>query len=207
MKGDRLKIDSLQAHGLEPVSFEVEGGECLAIGGASGTGKTVLLRAIADLDPAPGRIFYDDRERLSYSGPEWRKKVRYVAAEPGWWAETPRPHFSRLEGVDELLTSLGLNPSQLDQDLHRLSTGERQRMALARSIVDDPPVLLLDEPTGALDDKSTKKAEQLFRRLLKAGHAMLLVSHDTAQIGRLARRKLVIGDGRVREAAVKGARG
>ena len=206
MKGDRLQVDSLQAHGLEPVSFEARGGECLAIDGASGAGKTVLLRAIADLDPAPGHVAFDDRERGTYLGPEWRKKVRYVAAEPGWWGETARPQFSQIEGVEDLLTALGLKMSQLDQNLHRLSTGERQRMALARSIVDDPPVILLDEPTGALDRKSAARVERLIRSLLKAGHIILLVSHDPGQVMRLARRKLVISGGRVRETAVKKAR-
>ncbi|MDA7945979.1 MAG: ATP-binding cassette domain-containing protein, partial [Hyphomicrobiaceae bacterium] len=150
MKVESLQVDSLQVHGLEPVSFEVKGGECLAVDGASGAGKTVLLRAIADLDPAPGSVSCDGRDRESYSGPEWRKRVRYVAAEPGWWAETARPQFSQMDGVDTLLIELGLQSGQLDQDLQRLSTGERQRMALVRAIIDKPPVILLDEPTGAL---------------------------------------------------------
>ena len=79
-------------------------------------------------------------------------------------------------------------------------------MALVRSVFDKPQVLLLDEPTGALDSKSSKLAEGLIKRLLKDGHSVLLVSHDPAQVARLAKRKLVIQDGKVREAAVRGAR-
>lgn len=206
MTAQGLQIDALKVHGLEPVSFEVKGGECLAVGGASGAGKTVLLRAIADLDPAPGRVFLRNRERGTYSGPDWRKHVRYVAAEPGWWAETARPQFAQVEGVEALLAELGLKPSQLDQDLHRLSTGERQRMALVRAIIDKPRVILLDEPTGALDPDSAANVERLIKGLLKDGRVILIVSHDPAQIVRLAQRKLVIEDGHVREAPVKRAR-
>ena len=203
---ERLRLDALQVHGLEPVSFDAAGGECIAIDGASGTGKTVLLRGIADLDPAPGRVFFDDRERSSYSGPEWRKHVRYVAAEPGWWAETARPQFPKVNGVDALLESLGLEPGQLDQDLHRLSTGERQRMALVRSIIDDPPVILLDEPTAALDSGSTMQVENLIKGLVEDGRVILLVSHDPAQIERLACRKYLIENGKLRKVPVKQAR-
>ena len=123
-----------------------------------------------------------------------------VAAEPGWWAETARPQFPEMDGVDELLEGLGLKLAQLDQDLHRLSTGERQRMALARAVIDDPPVILLDEPTGALDPESTTRVENLIKGLLKDGRVILFVSHDAAQIERLADRKFLIENGTVRGA-------
>ena len=193
-----LKLENLHVHGLAPVSFEVAGGECLAVQGPSGSGKTVLLRALADLDPAEGRIFLDGTERNSISGPEWRKKVRYAAAEPGWWGETPREHFAGGEGLAKRVTALGLKGEQLDQSIARLSTGERQRMALIRAVFDEPSVLLLDEPTGALDEKATALAESLIRQHLKAGHVVILVSHDPRQIKRLADRKLTISGGRVR---------
>ncbi|MFQ5626715.1 MAG: ATP-binding cassette domain-containing protein [Methyloligellaceae bacterium] len=198
MVGQLLRIESLQVYGLEPVSFQLGGGECLAVQGPSGSGKTVLLRALADLDPAEGQVFLDGAERGALSGPEWRKRVRYAAAEPGWWDETPREHFTRGEGLEKLITSLGLNSTQLDQSLAKLSTGERQRMALARAVIDAPSVLLLDEPTGALDAKATTQAERLMKQRLKAGDAIILVSHDPKQVKRLADRKLTIRDGKVR---------
>ncbi len=193
-----LRAELLEVYGLDPVSFEVAGGECLAVQGPSGSGKTVLLRALADLDPVAGRIFLDGAERNGFSGPEWRKRVRYAAAEPGWWGETPREHFSQGEGLDQLVTTLGLKTIQLDQGLSRLSTGERQRMALVRAMIDAPSVLLLDEPTGALDAKATAQAERVIARQLKKGRAVILVSHDPAQIRRLATRKLTISGGRAR---------
>ena len=193
-----LRIESLEVYGLEPVSFEVAKGECVAVQGPSGSGKTVLLRALADLDPAQGEIFLDGAERNSISGPEWRKMVRYAAAEPGWWGETPREHFAGGEGLEKRVTALGLKGEQLDQSLARLSTGERQRMALVRAVYDEPSVLLLDEPTGALDAKATAQTEKLIKQHLKAGHAVILVSHDPKQVKRLADRKLTIRGGKVR---------
>ncbi len=193
-----LKLENVHVHGLAPVSFEVAGGECLAVQGPSGSGKTVLLRALADLDPAEGEISLDGTNRNSISGPEWRNKVRYAAAEPGWWGETPREHFATDRGLEKMIAALGLKTGQLDQSISRLSTGERQRMALVRALIDEPDILLLDEPTGALDVKATTQAEKLIKRHLKAGHAVILVSHDPEQVRRLADRKLVIRGGRVR---------
>jgi ABC-type iron transport system FetAB ATPase subunit len=193
-----LRIESLEVYGLEPVTFEVAGGECVAVQGPSGSGKTVLLRAIADLDPARGRVYLDRTERNTLTGPEWRKRVRYAAAEPGWWGETPREHFAQGNDLEKLLGSLGLEGAQLDQSLERLSTGERQRLALVRAILDSPSVLLLDEPTGALDAKATAQAEKLIKRQLGAGHGVVIVSHDPKQVKRLADRKLTIRGGKVR---------
>jgi ABC-type sulfate/molybdate transport systems ATPase subunit len=95
--------------------------------------------------------------------------------------------------------ALGLKPSQLDQSITQLSTGERQRMALLRAIADKPAVLLLDEPTGALDANATARAERVIRNLLKKGAAIVLVSHDPAQVKRLATRTLMIRNGRLTE--------
>lgn len=197
-----LRIESLEVYGLEPVSFEVAGGECIAVQGVSGSGKTVLLRALADLDPVRGQVFLEGAERNTHSGPEWRKRVRYAAAEPGWWGESPREHFSQNEGLEKLLTELGLKPAQLDQSITQLSTGERQRMALARAMYDTPCVLMLDEPTGALDGKATALAEKVIKRHLESGHAVILVSHDPAQVKRLANRKLTIKRGKARMSRV-----
>ena len=69
-------------------------GECVAIRGPSGGGKTLLLRAIADLDPNEGTVCLEGRNRATISGPDWRRLFGYVPAEPGWWAETVGNHFA-----------------------------------------------------------------------------------------------------------------
>jgi len=188
-----LKVDKLKVHGLPPLSFEVGGGECLAVEGPSGSGKTLLLRAIADLDPAEGDVALSGTERRAMPAPQWRKQVRYVAAEPRWWAPTAAAHFSDLARGREMQASLGLDPSSADKPVDVLSTGERQRLALIRAVLDDPMVLLLDEPTGALDSERRDLVEALIRRELSDGACVLLVSHDKGQIERLSHARLQLG--------------
>lgn len=193
-----LRVEALKVHGVEPVSLDLEAGECIAVRGPSGSGKSLLLRAISDLDPAEGSVFLNDIERRSMTGPEWRGHVRYAAAEPGWWDETPRPHFTNQNGLEEAIGALGLEADILDRPIARLSTGERQRLALVRALEDKPEVLLLDEPTGALDSEATASAEDLIKAQQAEGRAILLVSHDDAQAARMAKRRLMISDGKAR---------
>lgn len=185
-----LRVDKLTIPGLPPLSFTVADGECMAVEGPSGIGKSRLLRAIADLDDAPGHVFLDGAERAEISPSQWRRMVRYAAAEPGWWGDTPRasllPEGADAPRVMKLVADLGLDANILDRPVAHLSTGERQRLALARALADQPRVLLLDEPTGALDTASAALAEELIRYQVLAGRSVILVSHDSAQVGRLA---------------------
>jgi ABC-type iron transport system FetAB ATPase subunit len=189
-----LRIDYLTLPGLPAVSFEVAAQECLAIIGPSGSGKTRLLRAIADLDPADGYVFLEGVERRELHGPQWRRRVRYAAAEPAWWGTTPREHFPPTTKLDRLLESLALGQALLDRPLAELSTGERQRFGLIRAIADEPQVLLLDEPTSALDQQSAALAEELIKFQILVGRIVVLVSHDDAQIARLAHARLRLGE-------------
>jgi len=202
-----LRIDYLRTAPLPPVSFQVKDGTCLAIEGPSGSGKTRLLRAIADLDLAKGDVFLDGAGRNETPAPEWRRLVRYVTAEPGWWTETPRQTLKpyqafvqrqtlhstpqpQTDGSDERLTrtlnTVGLSPSILDQPVTNLSTGQRQRLALLRALADEPRVLLLDEPTAALDPTASALVEELIRFHMLAGRIVLLISHDAKLRQRLA---------------------
>ena len=190
-----LKVEELEVLGLAPVSFAVESGECVAVRGASGSGKSLLLRAIADLDPAPGAVRLDDLERASTEPCTWRTKVRYFQPEPGFWAPTVGGHLENAE----LITRLGLPEEAMDWEVERLSTGEKQRVSLARGFADNPPVLLLDEPTSGLDAEAATAVEALINEALSAGAHALLVSHDEAQAKRMARRALHIKDGKVGE--------
>jgi ABC-type iron transport system FetAB ATPase subunit len=189
-----LRVEHLQAGALPPLTFKVAAGECLAIEGPSGAGKTRLLRAIADLDPAQGQVFLSGAERLEMPAPQWRRLVRYCAAEPAWWSDTPRDAFAGATAsrIDRLLHSLGLESAVLDRTVASVSTGERQRLALARALLDEPQVLLLDEPTAALDPQSAALAEELIRYQMLAGRCAILVSHDRGQIERLAHARLLL---------------
>ncbi len=185
-----LRIDYLSLPGLPALSFAIAARECLAIEGPSGCGKTRLLRAIADLDPAAGYVFLEGIERREVSAPEWRRRVRYVAADPGWWSGTAREQMPRTGKLDRLLAALGLAADVLDRPLAELSRGERQRLGLLRGLADEPQVLLLDEPTSALDPQTAALAEELIKFQMLAGRTLVLVSHDAGQVARLAHARL-----------------
>jgi len=192
-----LTVRGLTRPGLEPLDFELSQGEVLLVSGPSGAGKSLLLRALADLDPNSGELTLRGRLRRATPAPEWRRLVTYLSATPGWWAARVAEHF-RPEDRDlaaGMLPRLGLPPEALDWPVERLSSGEAQRLALLRALVQRPAVLLLDEPTGALDAESTARIEGLLRERLANGLTILLVSHDRAQGRRLAKRALLVEKG------------
>src|SRR5205807_9846624 len=149
-----LQVHDLRTSILKPVSFSLSAAEALAVRGRSGAGKTLLLRAVADLDPNEGLVTLDDRDRSIIAGPEWRRLVGYVPAEPGWWADTVGEHFGDWEAALVLAREIGLREAAKAWPVTRLSTGERLRLALIRALMVRPRVLLLDEPTAALDTTS-----------------------------------------------------
>jgi phosphate-transporting ATPase len=194
-----LQVRDLRTNLLGPVSLSLWAGECIAVRGPSGAGKTLLLRAIADLDPNEGLVWLDGRDRSTIAGPEWRRLVGYVPAEPGWWAETVGEHFSEWTAALPLVRDLGFPDEAKAWPITRLSTGERLRLALIRSLMVQPKVLLVDEPTAALDPGSVVAVESLIVTRVRASLAVLWVTHDPEQAKRIARRLLVVKDGQVRE--------
>jgi len=188
----RLQIQDLRSALAGPFSFELAAGACLAVLGPSGSGKSLLLRMICDLDPNSGDAYVDGASRAQMSAPEWRAKVVYQPAEAAWWEPTAAAHFSppQMARVRELLPQLKLSPSLLDTEISRLSTGERQRMALIRSLARAPRVLLLDEPTAALDEESIAATETLLQAELERGLSIILVTHSEQQATRLCQRTL-----------------
>jgi ABC-type multidrug transport system ATPase subunit len=191
-----LRIELLATELIGPISLDIAAGECVALMGPSGVGKSLLLRAIVDLDPNTGNVAVGDRERGEIPASEWRKLVAFVPAESGWWADRVGDHFSAGCNATELIGRLGLAGS-LDWDVARLSTGERQRLALARALCRRPLALLLDEPTASLDEHATGLVEQLIRECCGDGMAVLLVTHDRPQAARLAKRVLRMSEGRI----------
>ncbi|MFQ5984347.1 MAG: ATP-binding cassette domain-containing protein, partial [Alphaproteobacteria bacterium] len=163
-----LEVKGLSNGPSESVDFELRHGECLALTGPSGSGKTLLLRALADLDPHQGTVRLDGRDATVIAAPEWRRRVTYVAAEPGWWAETAGEHFQDRPAALDLLPQLRLPQDIMEASISRLSTGERQRLALARALLLSPQVFLLDEPTASLDGESTERVEGVLRERMVA---------------------------------------
>ena len=196
-----LEIHELTRTGLDPVSLRLDSGECLAITGPSGSGKSLLLRAVADLDPNQGTILLDDRSRDAMPAPEWRRRVAYVPAETGWWADTVGAHFPDWNRAGPYLECLDIRQEARNWQIARLSTGERQRLGLVRSLVLSPRVLLLDEPTASLDDDTSMAVEAMIAEFRAGDGIVLWVTHDDDQAGRIALRRLNIAGGRAAEVA------
>ncbi len=192
-----LQVDRLELPGLKPIRFHLDPGQCLAVMGPSGCGKTLLLRAIADLDPNQAEISLDGASRGSCTAPEWRRRVTYVPSESGWWSSTVQGHFRSWPPAS--LSRLGLNAAFGPRLVGELSTGERQRLALLRSLEHGPRVLLLDEITSGLDTDATHAVEELVADLRTRDVGVLWVTHDAEQARRVAPRKLSISNGEVIE--------
>lgn len=190
-----LRLQGLQPHGLAPVTLDIDAGDCLVVQGPSGSGKTLLLRAIADLDPCPGEAELDGMARSALSGPEWRQRATYVAADSGWWADRVGAHFTDWPRVVARHGSLGLPGDCEHWPVEQLSTGERQRLALLRAIEQQPRVLILDEPTSGLDGEAAATVETTLDAIRRTGTALIWVTHDDTQAARVATRRLTLGDG------------
>lgn len=192
-----LVIEGLRRPGFGPFDLALPPGTCCAVTGRSGAGKSVLLRMVADLDPCQGRVTLDGVDRALMPAPAWRRRVTYLAAESGWWADGVGAHLPAPGPVFEAdRDALGLPADVLDWPVARLSSGERQRLALLRGLAAAPRVLLLDEPTAALDPAATAAVEAILRRHIAAGMAALLVSHSAEQVARMADAVYPVAEGR-----------
>jgi putative ABC transport system ATP-binding protein len=189
-----LVVDRLKRLHIS-VSFELNDGECIALQGPSGVGKSLLLRAIADLDPNEGTVKLDETIRETVPAPLWRRQVTYVAAEPGWWADTVRDHFTEWHQAIPLVDRLGLPLACATWDIRRLSTGEKQRLGLVRALLLRSRVLLLDEPTSALDAASTATVESIVAERVSTGTSVIWSTHDSDQARRIGSRLFVMAAG------------
>jgi ABC-type multidrug transport system ATPase subunit len=188
-----LRVEKLVVPPLPPLSFEVAAGECMGLEGRSGSGKTRILRAIADLDAAAGRISLDGKRQDKMTAPAWRRQVRFVSADFGWFAATALDHTPKGgagQKFHRLLSDLDIDASAMRRPIEHLSTGERRRVALALSLADDPRCILLDEPSSGLDPARAALVDEVIRYQILSGRIVVLVSHDAAQLDRLADKRL-----------------
>ena len=200
---------------LEDVSLEVRPGERLAVVGASGSGKTLLLRALALLDPLHrGEVLWRGQPVRRDEIPAFRRQAVYLHQRPALPEDTveaalrrpfslrchrQRRQFDR-DRIVRQLGQLGRDESFLAKKVADLSGGESQITALLRAIQLDPALLLLDEPTAALDSRTSRAAEQLLVGWIDESphrRAFVWVSHDAAQAERFVQRSLCVEGGRV----------
>ncbi len=195
-----LEVTDLAFRGRGPYSFAIRGGECLGLAGPSGAGKTLLLRALADLDPHRGRVRLGSLVCDQVPAPLWRRKVALLPAESLWWHDRVGDHFTDFDRIPaRFLDLLGFEPSVGDWQVSRLSTGEKQRLAILRLLQNRPGALLLDEPTASLDADNISRVEELLMDYCRQHLAPVLwVSHDPDQLDRVADQRMVMTtDGRL----------
>ncbi|WP_286222162.1 ABC transporter ATP-binding protein [Marinobacter apostichopi] len=182
-----LTLDKLSVGTLEGVNLSLQGGDIVCVSGPSGSGKSRLLRAVADLDPHQGTVALDAMQQGSVPGHRWRRQVMMVPADSQWWYEDVGAHFEPEQRT--LPSALGLLPETMNWTVSRLSSGERQRLAIVRALARQPQVLLLDEPTANLDQDMTRQVESWLLEEIRARNLIVIwIAHDIGQIERVGSR-------------------
>ena len=207
------KIYEPDVAALSEVSFVIEKGEFVFIVGASGSGKSTLVRLVLkELEPTRGRIFVGGRDlgRLKRSKvPLLRRNVGCVFQDfkllPNRTASENVAYALKVQGegqneirrkVPEVLNLVGLS-AKTHSYPDELSGGEQQRVSIARAVVNHPPLLICDEPTGNLDPDTSIGIMQLLYRINRSGTTILMVSHDRELVDKMRKRVIALEDGRL----------
>jgi len=182
---------------LRELNFEVSSGDCLAIIGPNGSGKTVLLKALQHLIPYEGEIHWSQEARVGYV-PQSVAADRQLPLRVGELL-TAKARFMRLAGqeVVQLSSELSLSPEFLNAGIGTLSGGQFQKLLIAFALLGHPNVLLFDEPTASLDELSQERIYELVHDLqTQRGITVILVSHDLSVVYRYASQVLCLSKGK-----------
>ena len=207
------KIYEPNVAALQDVSFVIEKGDFVFVVGASGSGKSTLIRLLLkELEPTNGRIMVGGRDltRLRRSKvPLLRRNIGCVFQDfkllPSRTAAENVAYALRVQGesrnsirrkVPEVMTLVGL-PDKMNSYPDQLSGGEQQRVSIARAVVNHPPLLVCDEPTGNLDPDTSVGIMQLLYRINRSGTTILMVTHDREMVDKMRRRVIALEDGRL----------
>jgi len=210
------RTGEVEVHAVRGVSIEIGQGEFVALMGSSGSGKSTLMNILGCLDrPTAGRYFLDGEDVSSLSRDELadvrNRKLGFVfqnfnllartsALEnvelPLLYSEQALTNAQLREKAEQVLAAVGLQ-GRGDHTPSQLSGGQQQRVAIARALINDPEVLLADEPTGNLDSRTSVEVMEIFQSLNEKGITIIMVTHEP-DIASYARRNIVMKDGLVR---------
>ena len=201
---DNLGLVSPEKIILEEISLSVEAGEHLTITGPSGSGKSSLLKLLAALvSPSSGRIVYQGRDLEDLDPVTYRREVSYCFQQPVLFGQTVRDNVAfpfeirqipfDQERVLTALARLDLGPEFLDKPIKDLSGGEKQRVALVRNLLFEPKVLLLDEVSSGLDEKTKILLRTFLKDLHQEGVTLIEVTHDQQEIEAAERLVTIVG--------------
>lgn len=206
-------LGEVKVHALKQATLTIEKGEYVALIGPSGSGKSTLMNTLGCLDRPTGGSYLLDGEEIATMSRNERARIRnrqigFVFQNFNLLARTPAIENvelplmytkgvtakERRQRATSLLEQVGLG-DRLDHHTGQLSGGQQQRVAIARALVNEPSILMGDEPTGNLDTKTSREVIELFRRLNEEeGLTVILVTHDQ-DVARNARRTIVLRDG------------
>ena len=202
-----------QVRAVDDVSFEVAAGELVVLIGPSGSGKTTTMRMINRLETiTSGRIVVNERDVRSLDVVELRRGIGYVIQQGGLFphlrvadnvAVVPRllgwSKERRRRRAEELLALVGLPPDRFaDRYPRQLSGGQQQRVGVARALAADPPIVLMDEPFGAVDPITRKQLQRELRRIqAEVRKTIVFVTHDISEAFLLGDRIVLMSDGRI----------
>lgn len=207
-----FSVDGLNI--LQDISLDIRPSEFVALLGPSGSGKSTLLRMLNCLNsPTSGSIYFNDKPITDYDITLLRQKVGLVFQSPTMINGTVKENLTMTQkwtkdgdifsdkGLTEILEQVGLSYDFLNKDARSISGGEQQRIALARTLLNQPEVLLLDEPTANLDPQLANKILKLIYQLYQdLKLTIILVSHDHQIIKQFAKRVAYLIDGKIIEA-------
>lgn len=194
---------------LKNINLNVDKGDFISVVGHSGSGKSTFFKICADLiSPGAGSISYMGKEYSEYDPIELRKKVAYCFQTPHLFGDTVLDNFKfpysirntevNYERISELMEDFKFTGNYLDKDVKNLSGGEKQRIALIRSLLFKPDILLLDEVTSALDVDNTGIVERVIKKLNTEGITIMWITHNPEQSRKYANKVITIEAGEIK---------